>query len=560
MATPLNQEQLNAIAKQTGYTPTGGGFSSTGLPNSTYTTPSGAVVDASGNTTTLPPAVAPTNVKDINQTGTPTLPSTTPSNGSTTGIGALTDYYKSLFDTATKQASDAQTQRDQALTQQKQQTSGFLSNLMNAKSASQTRSDAQAQTGIDPNSYFAEEKAKITELGSLNEEYNSFKAQVDQQKAALQSQGRGIPIDLLNNQAAQIDRNAAPRLNLMSANINSKAATLQASQGMFSEASKYVEQAVTDATADLKFNADMYKTFYDQNQSIIDSLDNKYKEALTTATTTAQNAYTLALNEKKSVGELMINPDYAGAGITITDSLQQAQTKASAYVANNPNLDTQLKKAQIAKIYSDIQKQNTIVDQNAVDGWVKNINSGKAKLTDIKDANLRTAVSTALSKSIGSISDTLQQTKDSLVELQNMVKNDSITNPTGFRSAVGVKGISSFFGLKGTPIAGSGAANFDNKLKQILSEVVLPNLDKLRGLGRVTQKEFDTLQASVTSLNTNLSETEFKKELNTLVETIDKKLTETSSSGVQVTDPNGMIHSFPDQASADAFKKAAGIK
>jgi hypothetical protein len=39
-----------------------------------------------------------------------------------------------------------------------------------------------------------------------------------------------------------------------------------------------------------------------------------------------------------------------------------------------------------------------------------------------------------------------------------------------------------------------------------------------------------------------------------------KGMTGTGGGGVTVTDPRGVVHTFPDQKSADAFKQAAGIK
>lgn len=312
-AAPILPGQNLGVQPPAGFT--GGAFSNTGLP----------------------PAQVQNNANGVTPTPTPQIPQNTPTTGDTTGVDGLTAYYKSLFDTAQKQASDAKDAETAAKTQQTTQSQPFLSKLLGASSISDTRTAAQTATGVDPASYFADEKARIAEIDTLNQQYNAAKANVDQQVANLTGQGRGIPQDLLNNQAAQIQRNAAPGLNAMSANINSKAAALQASQGMFAEAQNYVDKAVSDATADLKFNSDMYQTFYTQNQSTIDNLDSQYQTALKTATDAAQNAYTVATQEKTAVGALMINPNYAGAGISITDSLAQAQQKASTWAQTHPN-------------------------------------------------------------------------------------------------------------------------------------------------------------------------------------------------------------------------------
>lgn len=549
----VNPDNPNGVVKLTDINPnTGFAY---GVPTATQ---QGGI-----NTPIIPPpAIAPSNAGNVKTSSQVQIPTGTPPNGNITDANASTAGVGTQIDTMQKYFADQATlakQQADSLQADQEKNKGLLSSLLsNTKTSSQTRADAYSNIGIDPATYFADQKTKITEIGSLTKDYNDFKSQVDEQKAQLIGQGRGIPQDLLDNQAAQIDRNAAPKLNAMSANINAQSAVLQALQGNFNSATNFVNQAVTDATADAKFKVDTFNTFYQMNQDTINSLDSKYQSAITNAMTLAKDSYDQQVSDKKAVGDLMINNPQAG--ITMTDTLASAQSKAAQYISSNPSLDDQYKKAQIAKIYADINTANSAVDQNAVDGWVTNINSGKAKLTDIKDANLRNAVSLGLSKSGGTELDSLQETKDSLTQLQNMVNNDTLTNPSGFKSAVGVKGVSSLFGIFGSPVAGSAAANFDAKLQQVIGSVVLPNLDKLKGLGRVTQKEFDTLKASVTSLSPKLSESQFRTELQNVIDTIDKKLSQVSQSTISVTAPNGQVYSFPDQASADKFKKDAGIK
>jgi hypothetical protein len=188
-----------------------------------------------------------------------------------------------------------------------------------------------------------------------------------------------------------------------------------------------------------------------------------------------------------------------------------------------------------------------------VDSWVTNVAAGTAKLSDVPN-NLLNSVSQGLAATHGSADDIVATTKQSLQELQTMVDNNQ-----GFTSAVGAKGLSSFFGIKGSPLAGSAAANFDAKLKQVVNDVVLPNLKVLHGLGRVTDREFQALSNSVTALGTNLSETQFKTELKDITDRVNQAQNATPQ-GVSVQTPDGQTHTFPDQKSADAFKQAAGIK
>ncbi len=297
----------------------------------------------------LAQAQAPTNVTEIKQTSGSKIPELTPESKGIDGVTGLVSYYKSLFDTSTKQAEDAKTQADAARATQQEQTKGFFGKIASSLSPTESRQQAQTATGIDPATYFADEKARIAEIDTLTSDYNTLVKNRDQQIAELTGQGRGIPLDLLNNQAAQISKNAAPGLNALAANINSKSAALQATQGLFSEAQQYIDKAVSAATADLKYNYDMYTTFYNQNQNIIDGLDSKYQTALKTATTAAQTAYESAQTEKNAIGKLMIDEDLVGAGITLQDTLDQANAKASAWLRSHPSLDTRYKLSQIEK-------------------------------------------------------------------------------------------------------------------------------------------------------------------------------------------------------------------
>jgi hypothetical protein len=269
-------------------------------------------------------AQAPTSPAAIVPLPSAQMPNNTPTTGNTSGatattaaattqIDAMQKYFEDQMKLAKEQADALQTQQDQ--------NKSFLSNLISSTpSTSQTRADAYSQIGIDPSQYFADQKSRITEIDTLNQEYNKFKAEADQQKAQLIGQGRGIPMDLLNNQAAQIDRNAAPRLNMLSANINSKAAVLQSLQGNFNEARSFVNQAVEDATADTKFKFDTIKTFYDMNQDSINRLDTKYQNALQSSMELAKFKYEEDLSNKQYAGDAMIKYNSMGAGITINDT------------------------------------------------------------------------------------------------------------------------------------------------------------------------------------------------------------------------------------------------
>lgn len=172
-----------------------------------------------------------------------------------------------------------------------------------------------------------------------------------------------------------------------------------------------------------------------------------------------------------------------------------------------------------------------------VDSWVQNINSGRAKLSDITgNPSLKGLVSQGLSQTQGSSNDILTTTKKSLDELNNLVDTNQ-----GFSGAVGAKGISSLFGVRGIPLAGTKAANFSAKLNQVKNDVILPNLNLLHGLGRITDREFQALSSAITSLSTDLPEADFKTELANITDSINQKIQNTPATNGNRNQPQNIV-------------------
>lgn len=231
-----------------------------------------------------------------------------------------------------------------------------------------------------------------------------------------------------------------------------------------------------------------------------------------------------------SAAVITLATKYPDAGITPQDTIGQANAK----ILNSPSYSLDQKSAALDVSYKQAQIANlnqTSISSNSTDvaGWVANIKSGQAKLSDITgNPTLKNAVSTALSQSTGATSTILQTTQQSLQELNEMVNTNN-----GFSGAVGFRGI---IGTFTGPIAGTSAADFAAKAKQVVNDIVLPNLTILHGLGRVTDREFQALQSAITSLSVDpktgtspLSEGQFKTELQNITDRIN--LLDTSPDG-----------------------------
>lgn len=271
---------------------------------------------------------APTNAGQIGTPmGTPQFGSTSPSAGNVAGAFASS---QSMLPSIDMKMADYERQLAKAEREQERTQKGLLDFLKKSPSQTEMREDAFQDIGVNPTEYFADQKARIAEIDSLTQAYNEQVAAKD--AAIALSYDKLASNSFINNQIGQIERNAAPRLNQMSANINLKTSILQALQGNFAEARSFVSQAVEDAVADKKFQIDLFTTMYDMNQDKITRLDAKYQDALSMAFDIAKMEYQSAREDKQQMSEIIL--DAAQRGVDLSgyfsgslDSLVDAYSK-----------------------------------------------------------------------------------------------------------------------------------------------------------------------------------------------------------------------------------------
>lgn len=273
------------------------------------------------------PSSVPSNTAQITQTpavtatqsGSPYSGSISSASASNSGVMAAIQTQMASYEAEKK-----------AVQEQQNTILGKLSRL-GSTSTAEVRNQQYSALGVDPAKYFADQNGRVAEISALTEQYNALVAQRDQAKAA--AYDRLGSTSFINNTIAQIDRNAAPQLSVLSANINSKAATMQALQGNFSEASKFVDQAVQDVTADKKMQVDLLTTFLQLNETAIGRLETKYQNAFNLQIQQANREYDNAREDAQTIGNLLL--EYPNAGIQLTDSLAVAQQKAAKYAGTH---------------------------------------------------------------------------------------------------------------------------------------------------------------------------------------------------------------------------------
>lgn len=394
----------------------------------------------------LAKATAPTNAGLVTTPMTPpTVPTTTPDTpgiaDATAGVAGLSTENQKMADFAAKQEADRIKREEARQKESKTLMDKFLGNMT---SPSEARTDAWDETGMDVQKYFAKQEAGIKEIESLTNEYNAVTAARDQQIA--QTNDAMGSMNFINNQTAQIERNAAPKLNRLSADINAKAATLQAQQGNYAEARAYVNDAVSAATADAKFKFDMYSVFYDENKDNFDRIESIYTDAYKTQMDIAKQEYDAQLAEKELIGEYMLK--YPSAGLKMTDSIEEASRKISAVSGTTVDLTADQKNYEYAVAggyegsFADwIGKGGGVSDD--VEGLVIALYNKQIGIGDVP-SELRNSVLSLYNKMVE-----LDKTEESTPE------ESQITTPTSLRERLNLQPV-------GTTIITAPAGNYAN--------------------------------------------------------------------------------------------------
>ena len=276
--------------------------------------------------TTAPPT-QPTTAGQVNNAPNVNMPQTSTSNSNislATSTGAGANAY---WDQMMKE-QEAERQRQLAAIQgQAAQNQSMMDKLLgNQKSRDQIQAEKEAQLGINTAQSLANIKAKEAELKSLTADYEKAKKDVETQIES--AFGKMGSMNFINNQVAQIRREAAPFLNNLAANVNMKAAEVATEENDYARAQNLIDKAVENTVADQKDALNMFKTFYDMNQDAFDRMDSVYVNAYKEKMGLLERQYNEAKDTAKTV--LNMSLEYSNAGILPTDSMEEAVAKVKS--------------------------------------------------------------------------------------------------------------------------------------------------------------------------------------------------------------------------------------
>ncbi len=137
---------------------------------------------------------------------------------------------------------------------------------------------------------------------------------------------------------------------------------------------------------------------------------------------------------------------------------------------------------------------------------------------------------------------------------------------TGKSGSIGLKNWTSAFGLRDEPAEGSPEADYAFKVKQLISLLTLPELELMKGLGQMSDREFNTLSSAATTLNRDLSEKAFDAEIDRVESSLNEiknragTTAQPAGGQIRVISPSGESGSIPAEdwpaAEAEGYKRA----
>jgi murein DD-endopeptidase MepM/ murein hydrolase activator NlpD len=139
----------------------------------------------------------------------------------------------------------------------------------------------------------------------------------------------GMSRGAIDREKTVIQRKYASQRALKNAELSAEAAILSAIQGNYAMAKGAATDAVNDYTYDYQQNVKTFDNLFSIYSDWVGNLDSKEQNILYKAAETAQNELDKTKEEKTNVMSLAMKYNAYGAGITINDSLNEAQAKAS---------------------------------------------------------------------------------------------------------------------------------------------------------------------------------------------------------------------------------------
>jgi len=318
---------------------------------------------------------------------------------------------------------------------------------------------------------------------------------------------------------------------LKNAEIGVLSAQAVAKQGDVTLAMDLAQQAVDQKYAPYKRQIEQYTQVLSAIAPLLTADEKRQATKQQIKIDSAWKEIEKAENNDKAISDIVVNAAAQGAPQSLISQAQTAKTLGEAakilgqwagdyYKTELLKSQLQTEKLQQSKIRADLAASASGTTTQAaqtpeVQAWVKNINSDKAKLSDVP-ANIKNAVALGLANS-ESLSPAVTEKINASQAVYDLA--ETLKTMSGKSASVGF-GIGKSLLRVEEPIAGTSRANYTATFNQLKDSLASANLDKLKGA--MSDKDIEFLRNVATSLNLNMSEKAFDAELKKIQETAKK--------------------------------------
>lgn len=303
--------------------------------------------------------------------------------------------------------------------------------LANLTGQEQALADEQAKLGI------GQSKQQLQDISSqiLKKiaEVNQDDIRLIQSTSKLEQQK--IPIEFITGQQQSVERDARIARALKMSEVGVLNASALALQGNIALAMETAKQAVDLKYAPYKEEIELWKA---QKESIKDTVTSEESERLKKMELKANLALKDLENRQKNeeaLQSMLVTASSQNAPIDLLNRAKNAKTPSEAamilgqyagdfYKTELLKQQIATEKAQRSKIYADMTATEQAKQSPEVEAWVNNINSGKAKLSDVP-AKLKSLVSVGLASAQAKADPTtIQSSLNELDTLQKLRSDD----------------------------------------------------------------------------------------------------------------------------------------
>jgi hypothetical protein len=270
----------------------------------------------------------------------------------------------------------------------------------NQKSVTELRTEAinQAYTemGVTPE--------QIQKIGGLIGEVTEYNKQIADLEAKKQSaldnaQTAGVTTGFYGLEQNSITKKFNSEISAKALQAGVKVQELQMIQGAYDDAKTTASQLVELATYDQQQEVADIEWSLGAHQDLYNLMDKEEQTQWDRQYTTAKDSLETLKAEKTAISEIMTTPELSGAGVTINDTLEQANAKVAKYVGTSAYLNRVAQIENIGKVTDSwtspytlngatVQRNNTTGEIRTISGTsttpVTNIEGELPNLNDYK--------------------------------------------------------------------------------------------------------------------------------------------------------------------------------